>query len=91
MLIAGDVGYLPFTAEAADKRRSLTRALQHCERFEWGGISITPGNRIVVHGEVAVQGPINPFSVVREAARFIVKIYPVISLILDETMEQPAA
>ncbi len=86
MLIAGDIGTLPYTAESADSRNSLARILQHCENFEWGGIKVTPSNRIVVHGEVPLQPPINPFSVVRDVSRFIVTIYPVISLVLDEAL-----
>lgn len=86
MLIAGDIATLPYTAESANARHSLTRTLRHCETFDWGGIKITPNNHIVIHGEVPLPPPINPFSVVRAVSRFIVTIYPLISFVLDETL-----
>ncbi len=91
--LSGYVGALPFTAESPDARRTLKSILSTGPELATARLTLFERNRIIVQGELPLDGEVTPSRIVATATAFVATSKPLIDLIKAclPTSDAPAA
>ena len=79
--VAGFVGQVPYTVESADARRTLKSVLADEPEFAAARLKISERHRIVVQGELPLDGDATPSRIVATATAFVATSKPLIDLV----------
>lgn len=79
--VHADCGILPYTAENAEARSRVLRALPRIAGLPLAKVGVTQRQRLLVIGEWSIDGPMTPHAVFYEVLRFMAEARPAVSLI----------
>jgi hypothetical protein len=89
LALTGDFGALPYTAESADRRRSVQSALAEARRDSGLDWEVTPQQEIEVKGDIDLGLPLTPVALVAGAVTLLMRARPSLERLLG-ALTQPA-
>jgi len=86
--LSGDLGALPYTAEGADRRRSVQTILSVATQRSGLRWTVSPQQQIEVSGALTLDGPLTGPALVTGAVTLLLRARPYLDLLID-TLCQP--
>lgn len=83
LALSGDFGSLPYTAEGAERRRSIQAVLTAARQRSGLSWDVTPQQQIEVKGGITLDLPLTPIALVAGAVTLLLRARPYLDLLLE--------
>jgi hypothetical protein len=83
LVIDGDLGALPFSAESRDARSAVIAVLLAARLTDHRYFGVGPDQRIKLRGELPLACPLTPASILTSVTQFIMAVRPFIEMLAE--------
>jgi hypothetical protein len=88
LVLTGDFGALPYTAEGPERRKAVQTVVAHARCRSGLDWQVTPHQEIIVRGGISLALPLTPVAMVTGAVTLLLRARPFLELLLETMTEE---